>query len=205
MSLFNNLCLENITVDERGFSAPEETNNLLNIISYLYKYAFIDFMTGLKNRNAYEEMVRSLKNNPSKLAGLRVVMIDVDELKSINDNYGHDSGDAAIKTVGKCIAKAFGTGTLTFRYGGDEFICFSYTDISQNIKTFNQLMSLEKFSVNFPLNASIGFAEFDKTIDAGIDALVKRCDDALYLNKTRRKGAFNQRTDFNISVCPFPA
>lgn len=186
-------------IKERAFSVSEEVSLPLNIIVHLYKYAFIDLMTGLKNRNAYEETVLFLRDVPSKLSGLRVVMIDIDDMKSINDNYGHDAGDAAIKSVGKCIARAFDPGTLTFRYGGDEFICFSFNDISKNIKHFNQLISLEQLSVNFSLNASVGFVEYDKTFDSGIDALIKRCDNIMYFNKKAKK-ALNFEADFKLSV-----
>ena len=107
--------------------------------------------------------------------------------------------DAAIKTVGKCIAKAFDSRTQTFRYGGDEFICLSFNDVSENIKKFNQLMSLEKFAFHFPLTASVGMAQYDKNIDVGIDALMKRCDEIMYVNK-RAKKALEVKVDFQLSL-----
>lgn len=181
---------------ERLSSVSEEVSR---VIDYLYNFAFVDLMTGLKNRNAYEETMRSLRSASSKLSGLRVVVIDVDRLKSINDNYGHDCGDVAIKTVGRCIAKAFDDEELLFRYGGDEFICMSYTDVSKNIKVFNQLINQEKFSFTFPLSASVGMAKYDKNVDTGIDALMKRCDEIMYSNKKAKK-EMEFKIDFQVSV-----
>ena len=68
-------------------------------ISYLYKLAFTDLCTGLKNRNAYEEKLSRLRDGKDSLRNLRIVFIDIDNLKYINDNYGHYAGDEAIKTV----------------------------------------------------------------------------------------------------------
>ena len=209
MPLFYNFYLNNINVGKEPDAVStvikaEKASNLFNIIDYLYKYAFIDSMTGLKNRNAYEETMRYLRSTPSKLSGLRVAMIDIDKLKSINDHYGHDAGDAAIKTVGTCIVKAFGTETLSFRYGGDEFVCMSFTDVSENIEKFNQFMSTEKLSFEFPLNASVGWAEYDQTIDVEIDALMRRCDNIMYSNKNTKK-ALSCEADFNLLVCSSPA
>ena len=85
MSMFCNINLGNIYVNEvpdrfttslkreRGSPGYEE-DNLLNVIDYLYRFAFIDLMTGLKNRNAYEETMRYYRSTPSKLAGLYVVV-----------------------------------------------------------------------------------------------------------------------------------
>ena len=71
--------------------------------------------------------------------------------------------------------------------------------LSENIKKFNQLMSLEKFAFHFPLTASVGMAQYDKNIDVGIDALMKRCDEIMYVNK-RAKKALEVKVDFQLSL-----
>lgn len=175
-------------------------------ISYLYRYAFIDLMTGLKNRNAYEEKVKSFRNNRSKLKGLCVVVLDIDGLKAINDNYGHHCGDEAIKTVGKCLNMAFGDTDFCVRMGGDEFVIFSYNDVSGNIAEFSRLLETESYYLEYPLSVSIGITTYDEKKDDGIDSLIKRGDKLMYTKKkarlSRRGYMSNQvgRMNFNPAI-----
>lgn len=171
-------------------------------INFLYKYAFIDLMTGLKNRNAYEEKLKFFRHNHSKLKGLCVVVIDIDGLKTINDNYGHNSGDEAIKTVGKCLNKAFRDTDFCVRMGGDEFVCFSYNDVSENIAKFNRLLETESYYLEYPLSVSIGITTYDEKKDDGIDSLIKRGDQLMYMKKkakhSERLHIPNQAGSFNL-------
>lgn len=159
-------------------------------INFLYKYAFIDLMTGLKNRNAYEEKLKFFRKNRLKLKGLSVIVIDVDGLKAINDNYGHDCGDEAIKTVGKCLTKVFRDTDFCVRMGGDEFVCFSYNDVSRNIAEFNRLLETESYYLEYPLCVSIGITTYDEKMDDGIDSLIKRGDKLMYMKK---KAKYSER------------
>lgn len=152
-------------------------------INSLYKYAFIDLMTGLKNRNAYEEKLKFFRSNRSKLKGLHVVVFDIDGLKAINDNYGHNRGDEAIKIVGKCLTKVFRDTDFCVRMGGDEFVCFSYNDVSDNIAEFNRLLELESYYLEYTLSVSIGITTYDERKDKGIDSLIKRGDNLMYMKK----------------------
>lgn len=163
---------------------PDEINNL---IKHLYKYAFVDLMTGLKNRNAYEEKLNSLRANCCRLKGIQVVVIDINGLKTINDNYGHDFGDEAIKTIGTCIQETLGNKGFCARIGGDEFVCMLHGDISENIEDFNRMVRLKSYFAEYPLSVSIGIAEYNEKTDNGIDSLIKRCDNLMYMKKRAMK------------------
>lgn len=169
---------------------------------YLYRRAFTDTMTGLSNRNAYEEKVELLKLKPRELKGLYAAVIDINGLKEINDKFGHDSGDDAIKLVGKCLSQSFDNQDFCARIGGDEFVCFLYSDASEKIDTLNQLIKLESTFVKFPLSISVGFAKYDETRDNGIDSLINRCDMLMYMKKKAKKtvnpGPF-QAEDFDLN------
>lgn len=156
---------------------------LRKTFNYLYKNAFIDLMTGLRNRNAFEKKIKTLNDNPQRLTGLRVVMLDINDMKNINDNYGHAAGDEAIRIVGKCIREAFDSKDFCARYGGDEFVCLSYFDVSQKIATLNRLLKTESYSLAYPLTVSIGVVAYSENQDDKIDSLIKRCDQLMYLRK----------------------
>lgn len=168
------------------FISFEQMKILKRIFKYLYNQAFTDQMTGLKNRNAYEERVKYLRSNPSQLKNLRVMMLDINGMKFINDNYGHTPGDEAIKIVGMCMAEAFGDKEFCARYGGDEFVGLFYSDITENIAKLNRSLKMKGYSVEYPLSVSIGVAEFDETKDNGIDSLINRCDQLMYMKKKAR-------------------
>lgn len=152
-------------------------------IKYLYKLAFTDLLTGLKNRNAYEEKLKVYRKQPKLLAGVSAVVIDIDGLKQINDTYGHHSGDEAIRTVGDCIIKAFGNDDFCCRNGGDEFVCFVYGNIPQKVFDFKRYVDVKNHDALYPLIVSIGYAYFDKNNDMTVDGLIKRCDKLMYIDK----------------------
>ena len=156
-------------------------------ISYLYKLAFTDLCTGLKNRNAYEEKLSRLRDGKDSLRNLRIVFIDIDNLKYINDNYGHYAGDEAIKIVAKCIIKSFDKKDFCARYGGDEFVCMVYSGVRDRIAEFQRLLGQEKYSVDFPLEVSIGTVERDFIRDDGIDDMMKRCNEIMREQKKEKK------------------
>lgn len=77
-----------------------------------------DALTGLLNRQSFEQLKESLRNPSKKLAFL---LVDVDVFKSINDNYGHDTGDQALIKVANLLEDNFRKADYVLRIGGDEF------------------------------------------------------------------------------------
>lgn len=74
---------------------------------YLQKMANMDMLTEAMNRNAYENMSKYLDEQEIELKTTGVVLLDVDDLKVINDTYGHEKGDEALKLCYQCIRQAF--------------------------------------------------------------------------------------------------
>ena len=155
-------------------------------IDYLYKLAYIDLMTGLKNRNAYEERLTFLRKieNLEMLSG---AVMDIDCLKMINDTYGHYAGDEAIKTVGVSILKAFENGELCFRVGGDEFVCLTYGSITEAIHNFEKDFKLKKLNLEFDFTVSVGYAAYDKKQDKTIMILSSAVINLCILTKIKRE------------------
>lgn len=89
---------------------------LIEKISKLNRELYEDPLTGARNRRYFEEQLKSL----GKMGAL--AMIDVDDFKKINDNYGHLAGDAALCTIVRTIFANVRPGDVVLRYGGDEFL-----------------------------------------------------------------------------------
>lgn len=85
--------------------------------------AFIDYITQGKNRLAYERDLDELFKDKQKTSNLRLILFDLDNLKVINDNHGHNEGDAALKQAFDLISDVFSDFGECYRIGGDEFAC----------------------------------------------------------------------------------
>jgi len=82
-----------------------------------------DELTGLLNRRAIEQVLRKEESFFAKDAvEYAIVMMDIDRFKSINDIYGHNFGDSALKSLAACIQKHIRAKDYAFRFGGDEFL-----------------------------------------------------------------------------------
>lgn len=85
-----------------------------------------DILTGLYNRQAFQRVCESLFAKPETLGHAALLMTDLDNLKTINDTYGHDWGDQYLRQTGRCLAASTPPGTLSARLSGDEFMLLLY-------------------------------------------------------------------------------
>lgn len=79
-------------------------------LAYFEKLANMDILTEALNRNAYENTLKRLEQQELEVKATCVVLFDINDMKRINDNFGHENGDAALKSCYRCIQKAFGSG-----------------------------------------------------------------------------------------------
>lgn len=150
--------------------------------------ASMDSMTKTFNRNTYEERMKIFESSPEKCAKWYLTICDVNFLKYINDNYGHEAGDKAIIRCSEVLLKTVGKKGKVYRTGGDEFICITKSDLTDDIKT--------KFSIEsahykgYPFSVAVGTAHYDKTIDfdvPDIKAILVRSDKEMYKHKQEIK------------------
>lgn len=85
-----------------------------------------DLLTGLYNRRAFYQRAEALFREPEKLGHAALLMMDLDNLKTTNDRFGHDCGDQYIRQAGRCFAGGVPSGTLCARVSGDEFYLLFY-------------------------------------------------------------------------------
>ena len=148
-----------------------------------------DGLTGLLNRRAFEELL-VIEAARRTAAPLSLVMIDIDDFKSVNDQFGHPAGDQVIVAVGGAIAKALRLTDLAARYGGEEFVVLlPDTTLEDAFPVAERLRSLiASLSFNFParqlkVTASLGIAERCGEDTFQVSDLLQLADDALYQAK----------------------
>ena len=162
----------------------------IELMSQLELLSISDGLTGLYNKRHFDAKIfEEVRRAHRQSHDLFLTVIDVDNLKKMNDKYGHLAGDKLLKSVGDIIKHCIRENVdWPFRYGGDEF-CVILTQVTrdQAISTSERL--IESFNEKkLPLTGlSIGLAQFLRSQDAkwteDIDDLVKRSDIALYKAK----------------------
>ena len=155
-----------------------------------------DALTGVRNKIAYDTQVAVLndriRRKEETIFGL--AMVDLNYLKNINDDYGHESGDHALIKLCNIICTIFGHSPV-YRVGGDEFVILfrgpDYERSAELIAEFNA--KIEDLSADKDLlpeeqvSAAIGYAEFDPEHDTSVDDVFNRADKAMYVRKKEMK------------------
>lgn len=158
--------------------------------SALERLSHTDSLTGLFNRRGMTQRVESaLRSNQS--AG--ILWIDVDDFKSVNDNYSHIGGDAALRDVANIITDQMGSSDLASRWGGDEFLIFLAPIDEETLETIaNRICRAvnqhQNDDYDFSLSVSVGGYIEEKAKD--IDTLLRHADHALYLAKDKGKNQY---------------
>lgn len=154
----------------------------------------VDLLTGLYNRRGLEIKLSGLFAEPEELGHSAVVMIDADNLKVINDTYGHEMGDVYLQKVSDLITSIEVHGSVAARLGGDEFVLFLYRYESEQelTDTIYHLETLQEGStaalgenVRVPLRFSMGYSLTREDVD--YQSLLKEADEKMYENKRERK------------------
>jgi len=163
------------------------------ILYYIYlqeKLLKYDNLTGAWNRLNFEMYV----NNSliSKNIPFSIIYIDLDDFKNINDTYGHDEGDLALKNIVQFLKDYFRQKGIVTRMGGDEFIIIVREEDKENLDNLIIDMRLKLDEYNQGLNKeynikiSLGYDTFNEKYD-DLDTFIKSVDKLMYLNKNENK------------------
>ena len=158
-------------------------------LEHMTKMAYLDKLTGLKNRRAYEEylsILRAKKDISGQTDDLTIVMLDVNGLKCTNDTLGHFAGDELIIKTADCIRSCFGMYGNCYRTGGDEFVVIarmSDEDYKISERTLrDKLAHFEGRYIN-GISISIGKVRQNEFSDKSLDEILDIADKRMYKNK----------------------
>lgn len=140
-----------------------------------------DKLTGILNQGTYLRKVKHLKEEQI------VIILDIDNFKGINDNYGHQFGDECLSNISRTIKSVFGNYGQCYRIGGDEFavILRRYHNVEGLIKRF-EIAVADKFK-NKPcqLSLSLGYSKYEN--NDSFEAVIQRADSNMYKAKKQNK------------------
>jgi len=174
----------------------ERTSELEKINQYLKELAFKDLLTGLYNRSGLDKMFKKyLKRAQSKNEKFAVLYLDVDNLKFVNDKYGHPMGDILIKKVAQTATKIIQKKGTIARVGGDEFIILMRYKHKNKITVLANEIVVQMRSIviskkdQIPTSSSMGIACYPKN-GSNQWALTKNADKAMYQSKQKYQGSY---------------
>lgn len=168
-----------------------------DIVKDLNKRVFVDALTSVRNKGAFSDYMQKIQEQiyNNELSEFAIGIFDCNNLKVINDHYGHDKGDIYLKTACQFICKIFDHSPV-FRIGGDEFAVIlqnnDYNNRDQLVKEFEDTKQTicdtaenewEKVSI------ALGIAEYDPENESSATDTMRRADKFMYENKRIQKAA----------------
>ena len=165
------------------------------VVSQLKSMYILDFMTSLYNRRGFYTKIKpKLENCVTLKYDLMVVSVDMDGLKGINDNFGHNEGDAAIKTLAMLLTQSVDENTIVSRFGGDEFVVAGvFPDGEKVAEQFKETLQRKIDAYNeitekpYKISASIGISIKKPDEKTNLDDLIELADSIMYRQKAKRK------------------
>ena len=180
---------ENLSIALEAIRQRSELNHMNQKLQNLYVH---DSLTGLYNRFGFSQLSTDYFNECNGL--IYVTYLDVNCLKQINDKYGHEIGDLAIKGVANAIKNIFPHNDICVRMGGDEFLVIGRMGKGPDFASLRPVLTkyLTEYSTNeglpFVLSASVGIVENSADERLSLDDMVHAADKRMYDDKQRIKG-----------------
>jgi diguanylate cyclase (GGDEF)-like protein len=174
------------TQRETARALEEQRQELQEANGRLELLASQDGLTGLNNQRTFREKWVEMFNQSVRYdTPLSVVMLDVDNFKAYNDDFGHPAGDQVLITVGECLRRSTRNTDYVARYGGEEFVIILACTAAHNTFPVCERIrrSIEQTAMpHRPVTASFGIASYGPDA-ATPDDLLSQADRALYHSK----------------------
>jgi len=176
-----------LILDPVDNEALRQLDQLEKQVSSLQRLCSIDALTGTWNRRHFErtaasELERSLRHRQP----VSLILIDIDHFKHVNDDFGHQAGDAALREMVSVVRSAIRSVDTLFRWGGEEFAVIAawtgYRGAAQLAEKIRQAVETHNFPIVGSVTTSFGVAEH--LAPEAIDNWFRRLDRALYQAKT---------------------
>ena len=184
----------------RNIRAQKTLTEEEHLLDALNKRVFIDALTSVRNKGAFDDYVQELQERLDKgeQIELAIGVFDCDDLKLINDRYGHDKGNEYLKASSQLICRVFKHSPV-FRIGGDEFAAILLNDDLRNkdqlARSFEQAQEATRSSAENEwerVRISLGIAVHDESIDQSVRDTARRADKVMYENKRLGKQTHEQ-------------
>ena len=184
-----------IIAQQRIISAKKEVEESHHQVADLNKRVFVDALTSVRNKGGFDEFIQNLQNrlDQGERFEFAIIILDCDNLKLINDKYGHDKGNVYLQTASRLICRVYSHSPV-FRIGGDEFTVILQNEDYQNRKELSDLFEKNAEEIRASaaneweqVSIAMGMAEYDMQTDTSVDDVVRRADKNMYENKRARK------------------
>ncbi len=162
----------------------------------LKEMSLVDDLTGLYNRRGFLTLAhQQIKITKRRHSSMTLLFADLDQMKWINDKYGHLEGDWALREISSILRQSFRESDVVGRIGGDEFVVLmpqtSIQDantllvrLEKNLKEFNS-----RGDAKYPLSISKGLAEFEPHSPCSMEDLIAKADQKMYDEKNRKSAS----------------
>lgn len=187
---------------ERGASITARTLRTVRRIERLELLAATDSLTSIPNRrNFTTSLERELARSTRTGQPLSLVMFDLDEFKQINDQYGHQAGDEALRGVAESLQVACRDLDTVARYGGEEFVVIlPDCPPERSVEVAERLrIAVSAAKSPYRLTASAGVASYPEHAD-DLEGLVRAADEALLLSKRSGRNRTTAASVLNAST-----
>jgi diguanylate cyclase (GGDEF)-like protein len=160
----------------------------------LHNLSLTDELTSINNRRGFmfhaEELLKFAQRAGYLLC---LIYLDLDDMKQINDKFGHAAGDAALRHTAQVLAQTFRASDIIARLGGDEFAVLALDTGGSEIKSIQERLQSNldahnaRSTLGYVLSLSLGVIQVDLDSHLTTDELLEQADAALYANKQQKK------------------
>ncbi len=160
----------------------------------LRNLSLVDELTGLHNRRGFLTLAaQQLKVADRTKRALLLLFADLDQMKWINDTFGHPEGDRALQETAAALKKTFRSSDIVARYGGDEFavLAIEYAPVSDQVVRIRLQTNLDSLNADqgrrYPLSLSLGTTRYDPNQPLSLEELIAQADRSMYEEKRSRQ------------------
>ncbi|MDH3326508.1 MAG: diguanylate cyclase [Gammaproteobacteria bacterium] len=164
-----------------------QNTNMIGFVRNINECATRDFLTSVYNRQSLFDMGELMYANAKRDSiDIAVAMIDADNFKSINDEYGHDAGDQVLVKISKTLKSQLRTSDIVARFGGEEFVCVTVIKNDDALTVFDRIrMAIEKIQIEvegkvLEVSVSIGVT---KDLSSSFNDMIKIADKGMFQAK----------------------
>ncbi len=180
--------------DEVSAKLEESLEQLKEMNAFLDEVSKSDELTQIYNRRGFLVTTRKVMKDPQNLNKSAVIIYaDMNNLKLINDKFGHEEGDYALKSIAQILKDALGENEIIGRFGGDEFAAFLFVENKNYEQILRERISDATVRLNdgndkpYYVSMSVGMSSFINDEEAALDDAMVRADVDLYLQKKHKR------------------